>query len=87
MKLNKLYEERDYKREYKLYHGKPEHIKQRSMRNSARRKMGLKKGDGKEVDHKRPLAQGGTNSKGNLAITSNKKKQRAQGNKVKYRKK
>jgi 5-methylcytosine-specific restriction endonuclease McrA len=63
---------RDYKKEYRDFHGKPEQIKKRSMRNKARRKLGLKKGDGKEVDHKKPLSKGGTNSRKNLRITSKK---------------
>jgi 5-methylcytosine-specific restriction endonuclease McrA len=63
---------RDYKKEYRDFHGKPEQINKRSMRNKARRKLGLKKGDGKEVDHKKPLSKGGTNSRKNLRITSKK---------------
>lgn len=63
---------RNYKKEYRDFHGKPEQIKKRSMRNKARRKLGLKKGDGKEVDHKKPLSKGGTNSRKNLRITSRK---------------
>lgn len=47
---------RNYKREYAIYHGKPEQIARRSERNKARRKLmkaGLvKKGDGKDVHHK-----------------------------------
>jgi hypothetical protein len=46
---------RDYKKEYE-WQGQPEQIKARSNRNKARRKLekeGLvKKGDGKDVDHK-----------------------------------
>lgn len=61
---------RNYKREYREYHGKPEQIDNRSKRNQARRKMKLKKGDGKEVDHKRPLSKGGGNGKGNLRVVS-----------------
>jgi ribosomal protein S17 len=61
---------RNYKKEYREYHGKPEQIDNRSKRNSARRKMKLKKGDGKEVDHKRPLSKGGGNGKGNLRVVS-----------------
>lgn len=45
-------EPRDYKAEYKDYHGKPEQIKARSSRNKSVRKLGREgKGDGKEVDH------------------------------------
>lgn len=47
---------RDYKREYALFHGKPEQIKRRAQRNKSRRnmaKLGLvNKGDGKDVHHK-----------------------------------
>ena len=47
---------RDYKREYALYHGKPEQIKRRAQRNAARRMMAkaglVRKGDGKDVHHK-----------------------------------
>lgn len=64
---------RNYKKEYREYHGKPEQVDNRSKRNSARRKMGLKKGDGKEVDHKRPLSKGGGNGKGNLRVVSRAK--------------
>jgi len=61
---------RDYKKEYNEYHGKPEQIKNRAERNTARREMGLRNGDGREVDHKRPLSKGGSNSKSNLRVTS-----------------
>ena len=48
---------RDYKKEYREYGGKPEHIKERSERNKARRMMGLKVGDPREVDHIKPLSE------------------------------
>lgn len=67
---NKPTSSRDYAKEYKDFHGKPEEIKRRSMRNKARRKKGLKKGDPREVDHKRPLSKGGGNSRKNLTIKS-----------------
>lgn len=61
---------RDYKAEYANYHGKPEQIKKRDARNAARREMEKKgvvrKGDGMDVDHKTPLAKGGTNAASNL---------------------
>ena len=48
--------ERDYDKEYRDYHGKPEQIKRRDARNKARRRLEregrVHKGDGKEVDHK-----------------------------------
>ena len=40
--------------------------------NKARRKVGLKKGDPREVDHKTPTSKGGTNARSNLAIKSRK---------------
>lgn len=70
-------EGRDYKKEYRDYHGKPSQVKKRSERNQARQKMGLKKGDPREVDHKVPLSKGGSNSKRNLRVvsrTTNRKK-------------
>jgi hypothetical protein len=65
---------RDYKREYEQYHGRPDQIKKRALRVQARRDMeakGLvKKGDGKDVDHKRALRDGGSNAISNLRVTS-----------------
>lgn len=61
---------RDYKKEYREYHAKPEQKKKRAMRNEARKKMGLKVGDPREVDHKKPLSKGGSNSKKNLRVVS-----------------
>ena len=63
---------RDYKEEYKNYHGKPKQVRNRSLRNMARRKMRLEKGDPREVDHKQPLDKGGSNSKDNLRAVSQK---------------
>lgn len=63
---------RDYKKEYRDYHGTKEQIRRRASRNKARRRMerdGLvHKGDGKDVDHKdgNPL----NNSKANLHTMS-----------------
>ena len=61
---------RNYRKEYDEYHGNPLQIERRSERNKARRKKGLKKGDPREVDHKRPLSKGGSNGSNNLRITS-----------------
>ena len=61
---------RDYKKECRDFHGKPEQIAKRAERNAARREMGLEKGDPREVDHKRPLSKGGSNSKSNLRVVS-----------------
>lgn len=61
---------RDYKSEYQNYHSKPEQIAKRAKRNAARaeleKKGVVKKGDGKDVDHKVPLAKGGGNGASNL---------------------
>ena len=47
---------RNYRKEYDSYHAKPAQKKARASRNSARRKMAksgkVRKGDGREVDHK-----------------------------------
>ena len=59
---------RDYRKEYLRDHDSPKAKKHRAMRNSARKKMGLKKGDPREVDHKKPLSKGGSNGKGNLRV-------------------
>ena len=70
-------EKRDYKKEYREYQGTPEQIENRSKRNQARRKMGLKVGDPREVDHVKPLSKGGSNKKTNLRAvsrTTNRKK-------------
>lgn len=65
---------RDYKAEYKNYQGKPEQIKNRAQRNAARRELESKgrvhKGDGKDVDHKRPISKGGGNTSSNLRVQS-----------------
>lgn len=61
---------RDYKKEYANYQGKPEQIENRAKRNAARAEMAKKglvrKGDGKDVDHRTPIAKGGGNGSGNL---------------------
>jgi len=61
---------RNYQREYQNYQGKPEQIANRAKRNSARAELSkegvVRKGDGKDVDHSRPIAKGGGNSRSNL---------------------
>lgn len=73
---------RDYDKEYRDYHAKPEQRKRRSERTMARNKAikegRVKKGDGKEIDHKdfNPA----NNSKSNQRIVSrstNRKRQPA----------
>lgn len=66
---------RDYKREYAIFHGKPEQIKRRAQRNKSRRAMvrlgKAKKGDGKDVHHKNNNVF--DQSKSNLAVISKSK--------------
>ena len=65
---------RDYKKEYENYHSKPEQIQNRSERNQARGLLAsaglVHKGDGKDVDHKKPLSKGGSNARSNLRVQS-----------------
>ena len=65
---------RDYKKEYAEFHGKPAEIKKRAERVKARRMLektgAVHKGDGKDVDHKKPLRAGGTTTKSNLRVRS-----------------
>ena len=70
---------RNYKKEYRDFHGTAKAKKNRAATNRARRKVGLKPGDPREVDHKKPLSRGGTNRKSNLRVTS-KKSNRKKGN-------
>ena len=68
---------RDYKKEYREYHGNPEQIAARAQRNAARVKLGLKPGDPREADDKNPISNGGSNRKDNLRAvsrTTNRKK-------------
>ena len=63
------------KAEYdKAYNARPEQKKKRAMRNAARRKLMeegvVRKGDGKDVDHKRMLKDGGSNARSNLRVVS-----------------
>lgn len=64
---------RDYKKELNWEKSsKPSRVKDRAKRNAARKAMGLKVGDSRQVDHKRPLGNGGSNSKKNLRVVSAK---------------
>lgn len=63
---------RDYRREYDKYQGREERKNARVEQNKARRIMEregkVSKGDGKDVDHKKPLSKGGSTSKSNLRV-------------------
>jgi len=56
------------------YDSSPEVKKKRAMRNKARRQAErdgkVSKGDGKDIDHKTPLRNGGGNSSSNLRVRS-----------------
>jgi 5-methylcytosine-specific restriction endonuclease McrA len=58
----------------KAYNAKPDQVNKREMRNAARaalmRDGKVTKGDGKDVDHKKPLKNGGSNTQSNLAVKS-----------------
>jgi hypothetical protein len=65
---------RPYKKEYEQYDGTPAVKKKRAARNKARRMMEAEglvhKGDGKDVDHKRPLSKGGASNRSNIRVKS-----------------
>ena len=76
---------RDYKCEYQKYGGASKKGKKdRAARNQARkvakREGRVKKGDGKEIDHKKPLSKGGSNAKSNQRVVS-RSTNRKKGNK------
>jgi hypothetical protein len=56
----------------KEYNARPEEVKKRVMNNAARREAleegRVKKGDGKDVAHKKALDNGGNNGKSNLKV-------------------
>lgn len=63
---------RDYKRENDEYNDSPEQKKKRAARNAARASLEkegkVRKGDGKDVGHKKALGKGGSNSRSNLEV-------------------
>lgn len=65
---------RDYKRENELYNSRPEQRAARSERTVARNQANADgrthKGDGKDLDHRRPLSKGGSSDKSNLRVVS-----------------
>jgi 5-methylcytosine-specific restriction endonuclease McrA len=75
---------RDYKAEYKKYHSTTKAKKDRVKRNKNRRRFErdgrVSKGDGKEIDHKKPLSKGGGNGDSNLRVVD-QKTNRKKGNK------
>jgi len=71
---------RNYAMEYRNYHGKPKQRKERAARTKAREEMikkgRVKKGDNKDIDHKKALRHGGSNGINNLRVR-NKSENRA----------
>jgi len=65
---------RNYRKEYDEYQGTEEQKKNRAKRNKARRELErdgrVSKGDGKDVDHVKPLSKGGSSAKSNLSVKS-----------------
>lgn len=63
---------RNYSKEYRDYHAKPEQKKNRASRNAARRSLmksgRVRKGDGKDVDHKNGNPR--DNARKNLSVMS-----------------
>lgn len=60
------------KRKNSGYDARPENVAKRTKNNQARsmlEKEGkVRKGDGKDVDHKKPLRSGGSNARSNLRV-------------------
>ncbi len=56
----------------KAYNARPAEIKRRAARNAARAKLmkagKVRKGDGRDVDHRAPLSRGGGNGAANLRV-------------------
>ena len=71
---------RDYKKEYREYHGTPEQKRRRAQRNAARRaamkKGKVRKGDGKEVDHLGSNRKGSLNNKKTRVVSRAKNRRR-----------
>lgn len=64
---------RDYKKELQWEHKKkPNRVKDRAERNRARKEAGLKVGDSRQADHKKPLSEGGAKSQSNVRVVSAK---------------
>ena len=63
---------RNYKKEYRQFHGKPEQIARRAARNKARKDaevaLGMELPTNIEVDHKQALSNGGSNNIANLEL-------------------
>jgi 5-methylcytosine-specific restriction endonuclease McrA len=56
----------------RTYEATPKRKKYRAALNKARKELGLKKGDGKEVSHKRAADDGGSHKRKNLTVATRK---------------
>jgi hypothetical protein len=61
---------RDYKREYQNYHASPKQKRNRAARNLWNRRLKGKVPAGKEIDHRHPLGNGGSNARSNIRYRS-----------------
>ena len=66
--MTQMAKPRNYKKEYKRDHSSTKAKKARAKRNAANAR--LKPGPGKEVEHKRPLSKGGSNSSSNTRVVT-----------------
>lgn len=76
---------RDYQaeKEWDHSHKNGKRLKDRAARNRARRKLGLKVGDPRHVDHIKELVRGGTNSLANLHAMNAKSNLKKEANRKK----
>jgi hypothetical protein len=64
---------RDYKKELDWEKtSSTKRVKDRAARNKARSEAGLKVGDSRQADHKKPLDSGGSTKKSNVRVISAK---------------
>ena len=75
---------RDYKKELAWEKKKkPTRVKDRAERNRARAEAGLKVGDSRQADHKKPLSEGGAKSQKNVRVVSAKENLAKEANRKK----
>ena len=75
---------RQYKRELAWEHKKkPNRVKDRAERNRARDAAGLKVGDSRQADHKKPLSEGGARKQSNVRVISGKENMKKEANRKK----
>lgn len=75
---------RDYKKELNWEHSKKKNrVKDRAERNRARAEAGLKVGDPRQADHKKPLSEGGARNQKNVRVVSAKENLTKEANRKK----